>query len=288
MLVMKKNLLVLTLLSALFVCSCDKEKEKFPTATPAPRVVVMSYNVRYANSGDGSNAWDNRKGATIDMLSTLKPDVFGVQEAVASQVNYIKENSKIYNCVGVGRDDGVSAGEHMSVFWNTETIEMLDWGTFWLSQTPDKPSRGWDAACNRTATWTLMKDKRHNKQFYFINTHLDHKGVLAQENGLKLIIDRLITMNRTGLPMVLTGDFNVKPDNVILAELDQIMSSTRKVASSTDNSSTYNGFGSGSSIIDYIYMSGFQYALLYRTVNQKFGNVPYISDHYPVMSSLVY
>ena len=285
---MNKILFALTLVSTFLVCSCDKEINKLPIATPAPRVVVMSYNIRYANSNDGNNAWDKRKEATIDMLSLLKPDVFGVQEALATQVNYVKENSKIYDCVGVGRDDGVSAGEHMSVFWNTETIEMLEWGTFWLSETPDKPSKGWDAACNRTATWTLMQDKRHNKQFYFINTHLDHKGVVAQKNGLQLIIDRLSTMNRRGLPMVLTGDFNIKPDNVILTDLDQFMVSTRKVALSTDNSSTYNGFGGGSSIIDYIYMSGFQYAFSYRTVNQKFGSVSYISDHYPIMSTLVY
>ena len=88
--------------------------------------------------------------------------------------------------------------------------------------------------------------------------------------------------------MVLTGDFNIKPDNVILTDLDQFMVSTRKVALSTDNSSTYNGFGGSSSIIDYIYMSGFQYAFSYRTVNQKFGSVSYISDHYPIMSTLVY
>lgn len=284
---MNKMSFVLTLVSTFLVCSCDKEIGKLPIATPAPRVVVMSYNIRYDNSNDGNNAWD-KKEATIDMLSLLKPDVFGVQEALATQVNYVKENSKIYDCVGVGRDDGVSAGEHMSVFWNTETIEMLEWGTFWLSETPDKPSKGWDAACNRTATWTLMQDKRHNKQFYFINTHLDHKGVVAQKNGLQLIIDRLSTMNRRGLPMVLTGDFNIKPDNVILTDLDQFMASTRKVALSTDNSSTYNGFGGSSSIIDYIYMSGFQYAFSYCTVNQKFGNVSYISDHYPIMSTLVY
>ena len=102
--------------------------------------------------------------------------------------------------------------------------------TFWLSETPEKPSMGWDAACFRTATWALMKDKKTGKKFYFVNTHLDHKGKEAQKNGLKLIVDRIAQINPDGYPMVLTGDFNITPDNKALTDLDAKMQSARKIA----------------------------------------------------------
>ena len=107
----------------------------------------MSYNIRLDHKGDGDNAWPVRKEATIAMLEDVKPDVFGVQEALPHQVAYITEQAPNYKNVGVGRDDGVAKGEFMSIFWNVETMEMLEWGTYWLSETPDVPSYGWDAAC---------------------------------------------------------------------------------------------------------------------------------------------
>ena len=89
---------------------------------------------------------------------------------------------------------------------------------------------GWDAACYRTATWALMKDKRNGRNFYFVNTHLDHVGVVARKNGLQLVVDRIAAMNPEGYPMVLTGDFNMTPDDPALADLDKQMTSTRAMA----------------------------------------------------------
>ena len=189
---------------------------------------VMSYNIRLGSANDGTNSWAMRYTATGEMLEDQKPDVFGVQEALDYQVRYIEEMCG-YEYVGVGRENGKSEGEHMAIFWNKKTVSMLKWGTFWLSETPEKPSMGWDAACKRTATWALMKDKRTGKKFYFINTHLDHKGAEAQKNGLKLIVDRLSEINPDGYPMVLTGDFNITPDNKALTELDEKMQSARHV-----------------------------------------------------------
>lgn len=252
----------------------------------------MSYNVRYDNAGDGENAWDNRKHATTAMLEAIKPDVFGVQEAFAYQVEFISENSPAYANVGVGREDGESAGEFMSIFWNKETIEMLEWGTYWLSETPDVPSFGWDAACKRTATWALMKDKRNGRHFYFINTHLDHVGVQARKNGLKLLVERIASMNPDSYPMVLTGDFNMAPYDECLVELDTQMTSTRKIAQKTDSLNTYNAWGNAAPdaeyIIDYIYVSGFKSVPEYRTVTDAYAGKPYVSDHYPIISILEY
>ena len=126
----------------------------------AEELKVMSYNIRLGSGQDGTNSWRFRAPVTLEMLKDQAPDVFGVQEALDYQVALIEEYADDYDCVGVGREDGRKKGEHMSIFWNKKTIKLLKWGTFWLSETPDKPSKGWDAACYRTATWALMKDKR--------------------------------------------------------------------------------------------------------------------------------
>lgn len=251
---------------------------------------VMSYNIRLGSGKDGTNAWMYRYPTTSEMIEDQKPDVFGVQEALEYQVRYIDEMCRDYDCVGVGREDGKKEGEFMSIFWNKKTVKMLKWGTFWLSETPDKPSMGWDAACYRTATWALMKDKRTGQKFYFVNTHLDHVGVEARRNGLKLIVDRIAEINPEGLPMVLTGDFNMKPSAPELKDLDAMMKSARKCAVKTDNHNTYNAWGKAKKddVIDYIYFSGFSSCPEYQTVTKKYSDRAFISDHYPIVSRLIF
>ena len=251
---------------------------------------VMSYNIRLGSGKDGTNAWMYRYPTTSEMIEDQKPDVFGVQEALEYQVRYIDEMCRDYDCVGVGREDGKKEGEFMSIFWNKKTVKMLKWGTFWLSETPDKPSMGWDAACYRTATWALMKDKRTGQKFYFVNTHLDHVGVEARRNGLKLIVDRIAEINPEGLPMVLTGDFNMKPSAPELKDIDAMMKSARKFAVKTDNHNTYNAWGKAKKddVIDYIYFSGFSSCPEYQTVTKKYSDRAFISDHYPIVSRLIF
>ena len=249
---------------------------------------VMSYNIRYGSAEDGTNSWKYRWPATIEMLNDVQPDVFGVQEALDFQLTHVSEMARNYKNVGVGREDGKHDGEHMAIFWNKKTVKMLKWGTFWLSETPEKPSMGWDAACFRTATWALMKDKKTGKKFYFVNTHLDHVGKEARRLGLKLIVDRIDDINPEKYPMVLTGDFNVRPDNPCLVDLDKIMTSTRKIAKKTDSKGTFNGWRKDreGGVIDYIYVSGFGEVVEYETVTKKYADRSFISDHYPIMSVL--
>lgn len=251
---------------------------------------VISYNIRMGAAKDGTNSWEFRYPATALMIEDQKPDVFGLQEAFSYQVRFIAENFKDYDNVGVGRDNGKDKGEFMSIFWNKKTVKMVKWGTFWLSETPEKPSMGWDAACKRTATWALMKDKRTGKMFYFVNTHLDHKGKEAQRKGLELIVSRIDEINPKGYPMILTGDFNIKPDNLALKGLEKKMQSARKIAPKTDNAATFNNWGKAKSdmVIDYIYVSGFSACPEYHTINEKYGDWKYISDHYPIYAKLIF
>lgn len=280
----KLTLIVAAMLVMLpFVSSAQKQ-------TKDHDLKIMSYNIRMGAAKDGTNSWEYRYPATALMLEDQKPDVFGVQEAFNYQIRFIEDNFMDYDCVGVGRDDGKQKGEFMSIFWNKKTVKMIRWGTFWLSETPDKPSMGWDAACKRTATWALMKDKKTGKQFYFVNTHLDHRGAEAQRKGLELIVSRIAEINPKGYPMVLTGDFNVKPDNAALKDLDTKMQSARKIAPRTDNHPTFNNWGKikPDMVIDYIYVSGFSACPEYHTVTEKYGTWKYVSDHYPIYAKLIF
>ena len=250
------------------------------------RLTVMSYNVRYGDANDGTNSWPYRASAAVEMLKDQQPDIFGVQEALDYQVKFFKEYPGTYKSIGVGRDDGKHKGEHMAIFYKKKAYSLLKWGTFWLSETPEKPSLGWDAACYRTATWALFKDKRSGKKFYFVNTHLDHVGVEARRKGLALIVDRIDAMNPKGLPMILTGDFNMTAEREEFNELRERMQDVRESAPVTDDSCTYHEWGKVSlGPIDFIFVKGFT-ADSYETVRKPYAGRNYVSDHYPIKAVL--
>lgn len=249
---------------------------------------VISYNIRTGEAEDGTNSWRYRYPASAMMIMDQKPDIFGLQEAYDYQVRYLEEYCPGYKSAGVGREDGKKEGEHMSIFYNKKTVSLLKWGTYWLSETPDKPSMGWDAACKRTATWALMKDKRSGKKFYFVNTHLDHVGWEARKKGLALIVDRIAAMNPEGYPMVLTGDFNMTIDRPEFDDLKKIMLNTRETAVKTDRQDTFNGWGKGGGIIDYIWFKGFSSCTEYETITKPYMERAYISDHYPIRATLIF
>ena len=249
---------------------------------------VMSFNIRYATANDGTNSWDFRGPAVLAMLKDQAPDVIGLQEAMIPQTGFISYFLDGYKCVGVGREDGKKKGEQMSVYYNSKTVSLKKWGTFWLSETPDTPSKGWDGECYRCATWAVMKDKKTGKSFFFVNTHLDHKGDIAREEGIKTLLEQIDKRNKDGLPVVITGDFNMTPDNSNLKPLKARMKATREIAASTDSHATANGWGKSSKIIDYIWESGFSSCTEYETVTKPYEGRTYISDHYPIVSTLIF
>lgn len=257
--------------------------------TPAANntLVVMSYNIRNSRADDGENAWNIRRVATPAMLDEINPDIIGIQEAYPDQERYIVEQCPRYAAFGVGRNDGADDGERMTVIYNTRVLQKEDGGTWWLSETPDVPSVGWDAKYPRTATWVLMKDLRNGRKFYFVNTHLDHKGVRARRESLKMIVSRIREMN-PDIPMILLGDLNVEPADSCLMVLDSLMTSARASAAVTDTTASFNGFQGPKTIIDYIYYNGFSGADEFRVVTESFEGRPFISDHYPIVSKLNY
>lgn len=253
-------------------------------------IKFMSFNVRYGTADDGENSWERRKDAAAEMILDQKPALFGVQEALDFQLEDILERCPAYKCVGVGREDGLNGGEHMSVFYDTTRLVLKDWGTYWLSETPDVPSKGWDAKCKRTATWLLLFDKYSGRHFFLVNTHLDHKGVEARIKGLELINDRIGSMNPEKWPMVLMGDLNVHPDNPCLESLRVIMHDSWTTASKTNPGPTWHNYGkiTEGTPIDYIFYSGFGKCKSMLRIEKSYGEVPFVSDHYPIASVLRY
>ena len=118
-----------------------------PLASTAQTLKVMTYNIRYDNPSDGVNAWTdgNRKEKVFTVINDNTPDIFGVQEALINQVEALEQYFPSYQREGVGRDDGKKAGEHAAIFFKKERFKLLHSANFWLSQTPDVPSNGWDA-----------------------------------------------------------------------------------------------------------------------------------------------
>ncbi len=301
---MKKILRISILLAAIAVAACgcncasrqggktDKQDTPEPECMEASPVRVMSFNIRYSTAKDGSNSWVTRRDATPAMILDIHPDVFGLQEALQDQVDYILQHCPDYKMVGVGRDDGKREGEQMSVFYDTRRINLIEWGTYWLSETPDVPSFGWDAACRRTATWTLLEQKSSGRRFYFVNTHLDHKGEVARKEGLALVYKNIQKMNPDGVPMVLLGDFNVLPDDECLKDVSVLMKDARQHSAEADQRGSFNAFGllgpDQLKKIDYIFYNGFSSSLRFKVVTESYAGRPYISDHYPVYSDLVF
>ncbi len=278
---MKKTLFILA--AALAVLPVGKVGAKAPS-----QIKVISYNIRTAKANDGPNSWIYRAPASPMMILDRKPDVFGLQEALAEQAQFMLQCLPGYKYVGVGRDDGRKGGEIMAIFYNKKTVSMLKWGTWWLSETPKKPSKGWDAACFRTATWALMKEKGSGNKFIYVNTHLDHKGSVAREKGLGVILDKIAELNKGGLPVIVTGDFNMKPGEAPMEKINAAMRNTRTTAVVADNEGTFTGWGKTSQIIDYIFYDGFSSCVRYETVKKPYLERTFISDHFPIEAVLVF
>ncbi|MBR1869154.1 MAG: endonuclease/exonuclease/phosphatase family protein [Bacteroidales bacterium] len=275
--------ILIALAAILAVLPSGSAKVKAPS-----QIKVISYNIRTGKANDGPNSWIYRAPASPMMILDRKPDVFGLQEALHEQAQFMLQCLPGYKYVGKGRDDGKKAGEVMAIFYNKKTVSLLKWGTWWLSETPGKPSKGWDAACFRTATWAVMKEKESGKKFIYVNTHLDHKGPVAREKGLEVILEGIAALNKKDLPVIVTGDFNMMEDAAPMAAIASKMKNARKTAAVTDEEATFTGWGKVSRIIDYIYYDGFSSCVRYETVKKPYLERTFISDHFPIEAVLVF
>ena len=196
----------------------------FAFTAMAQELNVGSYNIRNGGplregqerpkKGDYSkfNGWDDRKQYVCDLINLEAFDVFGAQEVKHKQLVEMMAMLPDYAYVGVGRDDGAEKGEYCPVFYRKKEFKLLDSGTFWLSETPNEVSKGWDGMCRRICTWAHLERKSDKTRFYFLCTHLDHRGKVAQIEGAKLVVD-WVEKNCKGETTIIVGDYNVTQDS---------------------------------------------------------------------------
>ena len=251
---------------------------------------VMTYNIRLDVESDGENRWDKRKDLLANQVRFYEPDFMGVQEALPQQMHYLDETLPAYDFIGVGRDDGKEKGEFSAIFYNKDKYKVVKQSTFWLSQTPEKPGLGWDAACNRVCTYGLFENLKTKKKIWVFNTHFDHIGTTARMESAKLILTKIKELNKEGYPFVLTGDFNLTEDNESIQRITAELNDTRKVAKLVYGpDGTWNAFDFTKPAIeriDYIFIpkknvTVTKYAILSDNKNNR-----YYSDHLAVYSEL--
>ncbi|RYD78675.1 MAG: endonuclease/exonuclease/phosphatase family protein [Sphingobacteriales bacterium] len=251
---------------------------------------IITYNIRLNVASDGVNAWPNRKDNVKALVKFHDADILCVQEALAEQFDALSENTN-FEVVGVGRDDGKRKGEFSAVYFDKTRFTKKDGGTFWLSETPDVPSKGWDAVLPRICSWVKLYDNLNKQEFIVFNTHYDHVGVKARIESAKLIKQKIQKIAPT-LPVIYTGDLNVTPETEAIATIKSFLQDAKEVSIEAPYgpTGTFNAFDFNSELknrIDYIFVNkGFKvqkFAVLSDSKDKK-----YFSDHLPVFVRLFF
>lgn len=268
--------------------------------TPQPsedtsNLLIMSYNLRYDNPEDGKNRWEARKHRVANLIRFYEPAFIGTQEGLLHQLKYIDNELGRYRWIGLGREDGTMSGEFSAIFYDTAKVKLVKDSdeTIWLSETPSKPSKSWDAALPRILTYGQFEDRSDNTEFYVFNTHFDHIGDTARVKSAELIVDKTKEVARDA-PIIVTGDFNVTPDSKPYL----ILTSDRSLLSDAFDLSmqphlgplfTYEGFevrsGRKQKRIDYILVND-KIQVLKHAIIPTFRSYRYPSDHLPVMAEI--
>lgn len=249
-----------------------------------------TFNIRYANQNDVGNLWQDRLPHVANLIKFHQVELVGVQEALHHQLTDLSTQLG-YKFIGVGRDDGTEKGEFAAILYDSDSFEVLDHGTFWLSPTPEKPSKGWDAALNRICTWGKFKDKS-DQVFYVFNIHYDHIGKQAREESSKLVMSMVEKINKENAPAILMGDFNVTPADAAYSTItsNPDWSDTRLISEipSYGPAGTFTGFDwekMPDGIIDHIFVKGNIHVIRHGILTDNYGK-KYPSDHFPILAEI--
>ena len=246
---------------------------------------VMSYNIRYDNPNDGPDAWPNRRADMVSYLRGRSPDIIGLQEALRRQLDFLAAGLPEYGEIGVGRDDGATAGEYAAILYRRDRFDVLDSGTFWFSDTPAVPgSRSWGNNVTRICTWAKLRDRRGGDSLWVYNVHLDHESQPSRERSVAALIQAI--GNRT--PVIVTGDFNAGPANPAVRAMTAAgFEDSYPSRDSLDG--TFNGFRGdrAGAKIDFIFLRGLaaRESRIERPVTSAGRQ---LSDHFPVIAVIDY
>ena len=274
--------------------ACGQGGQQAATQTDEP-VNVMTFNVRYDNPDDSLNNWNYRKDRVANAIRFYDADIVGTQEVLHNQMEDLRQRLPGYESIGVGREDGKEAGEYSALWYRADRFTAKESGWFWLSETPEVAgSKGWDGACERIATWAKLQDKLTGKELFVMNTHLDHVGVAARREGVKLVLDKIQELGGN-LPVILTGDFNAEPESDVIKQVTDTadpehLTDARTVADLVYGPNwTFHDFGSipyeHRERIDYIFVKNGLEVLKYGILAETEGDA-YLSDHAPVLVSV--
>lgn len=257
-------------------------------------VAVMSYNIRFDNPNDGSSAWPYRKHAVADMIGRkYQVDIVGLQEVLVHQLHDLTNSLPYYNWVGAGRDDGHQKGEYSPILYRSDKFDLIATNTFWLSENPEMPgSKSWDTSITRVVTWAKFKDRSSEKEFYFFNTHFDHRGVQARIESAKLLVERISEISEN-LPVIVTGDFNVNEQSEVYAVMKEasFIHDARYVSESehegpTTSTNNWLEMRGPETRIDYIFVGDNVRVLNHKILDDQY-NSRFPSDHLPVLSDII-
>lgn len=246
-----------------------------------------TFNIRWDNPQDIGNLWKDRAPQIAALIRFHQIGIVGTQEGLKHQIEQLSDALN-FDYLGVGRDDGKEKGEYTAILFDSEMYTLLDQGTFWLSPTPEKPSKGWDAALNRICSWGKFLSKDQT-EFMVFNIHYDHVGQVAREESSKLLIRKIEEININNLPIILLGDFNVTPDNAAYTTL--IRAQGWKDARLISQVPAYGPAGSFTGfdwekepegIIDHIFVKGSLQVIRHGILTDNYGK-KYPSDHFPVL-----
>ncbi|MEQ1487606.1 MAG: endonuclease/exonuclease/phosphatase family protein [Methylotenera sp.] len=250
---------------------------------------VATYNLRLNTPNDGANVWGLRKEAVKALIRYHEFDLFGTQEGKPEQMTDLEEMSE-YTRVGVGRDDGKHAGEHSAIFFRKTRFNLLTHGDFWLSETPNTPSKGWDArCCNRLASWVRLRDKTSGKTLLVVSVHFDHEGEVARRESAKLLLSWLNQQENNDAVIAL-GDFNSTPETEQILAMNAVMfdASAISLTPAYGPMATFNDFKfnvAPTKLIDYIFLGPNIKVLKYAVLTDSDGQ-RYPSDHFPVLACI--
>lgn len=266
-----------------------------PIAAETPiQLRVLSFNIRYINSGDtGVRTWLARRDQVGQVIREDKADLIGLQEAFRTMLDDISVRAPGYQQIGVGREDGKEKGEYAAILVKKDRFEVLDSGTFWLSDTPEVcASCTWKNVVTRVCTWAKLRERSTGRVLHFYNTHLDHESQEAREKGFALIMDHL-AKRRNGEPFVITGDLNAAEDNPAFAKLKSgtlpMFDAWREKnpAAPLAESGTMSLFTGkrDTAKIDYIFVPAGTGVIDSEIIHRNRDGV-YPSDHYPVRATV--
>jgi len=263
----------------------------FPILAQSQNLKIMTYNIRVDFGGDGSNNWEFRRDFLAQQIEFYEPDFIGTQEGKAHQLRYIDSTLTNYKFIGISRDNSKTDGEFCAVFYNEKKFKLIGESTFWLSETPEQKSKGWDAAYERICTYGHFQDIKTKKEFYVFNTHLDHIGVTARTNGAKLILEKMKVVNAKNLPVIFTGDFNSETTSDAYKLMVTVMNDSKNSSQSKPfgPTGTFNNFEFQKPVtllIDYIFTSKNNITVDKYAVLSDSKNCKYPSDHLPVFAEI--